>query len=176
MKKNLNKKTVGLASSLILFFALLISLSLSTGVPKTADEAFSKFYSDVAEDQLMDPLILAGKKVLPLLLEKISDKNMPKRRYAIGAIGNIGDASAIPILIDILDDPGEEDYFRCDAFLAIAMISREYGYKLAQQYEDNTNECLARLSNALLSNDPDLWKKANYMKRSYWQALLGRHS
>jgi len=174
------KSTFRLIFSLLVFCALSVSLYvfyLFTGVPKTADEALNKFFNNnVAEDQIMDPLILAGSKVVPLLLEKISDKSMQNRRYAIGAIGNIGDENAIPKLIGILNDPVEDSYFRCDALNSIAMISQETGRKLAQSYKADNDKCLAQLSEALLSSDAGVWEKMNYMKRTYWQALLGRHS
>ncbi len=150
--------------------------ALYQGIPDSIDEAFSEFYNaDVAEDQLMDPLILAGPKVVPILIEKIKDKDMYRRRYAIGAIGNLGYRSAIPTLKNLLEDPSEEDYYRCDALNLISMIDIVKGRQLAIQYRDEKNNCLASLGVAILSEDSDTWRRSNYMRRSYYQALLGKH-
>jgi len=49
-----------------------------------------------AEDQLMDPLLLAGDDVVPLVIDELPDKEMRLRRYAIGFLGNGRHTPALP--------------------------------------------------------------------------------
>jgi hypothetical protein len=96
--------------------AFWMGTDLRSGIPASPAEAVKSFYErEVAEDQLMDPLILAGPDVIPLLEQDLRDPNVPRRRYAIGAVGDIGDKSALPTLRKILEDRSEVDYIRCDA-------------------------------------------------------------
>lgn len=70
--------------------------------------------------------------------KNIQDKNLYKRRYAICALGYIGNQDSIPVLKAILEDPTEKDYFRGDALEAIYIIDQAYGTKEGE-------EVLARL-------------------------------
>lgn len=124
-------------------FLLLISCGEKEIIELSSDEALNKFYSsEVAEDQLQDPLILAGDKVVPLVLSEIKNKDMPRRRYAIGALGSIGNPLALPVLEGILNDGFEKDYFQCDALEAIAMIDFNYAKKLAKINLDSSSDCM----------------------------------
>jgi hypothetical protein len=137
----------------------------------TADEAYARFltFEDGAEDQLMDPLILAGEKVIPLVLEGVQDPNMPRRRYAIGFLGNCECKQAIPLLLSILEDTQEEDYFRGDALRAIARIRPEYGKELAKEYLSAEGH-LAHIATLILKDDPYISRR-----RTFSDALQRRH-
>lgn len=156
----------------LLFIALIGGTGLWTyqRIPHSASESLTQFYAakDLAEDQLMDPLILAGDKVVAPLMIEVRKKDMPQRRYAIRALGNLKNPISMPALHTILDDPTEKDYFRCDALRAISLINLEYGIKAAQSYQANTSSCLAKASEEVLSRRVSL-------DRSYLQALLSTH-
>ena len=137
----------------------------------TPEEALHRFHfpSEVrAEDQIMDPLIVAGKKVVPLLLKEIQDKNMPQRRYGIAALGHLGDLSAIPALEGILKDPLEIDYFRCDALEAIALLDSDAARILAKEQTSSSVDCINQLVEALINGKLPT-------RRTYLQALVGWH-
>lgn len=164
------------------FFAIIVSIitvygcDSSQDTPVTPEQALKKFYeSKGAEDQLMDPLILGGSEVVPLIVNEIKDKDMDRRRYAIGALGNIKDESAIPALKQLLNDKTEKEYFRCDALNAIGLINFEEGRNLAKNYQATSIKCLADISHNILTMEPKEWEEKNYMKRNYSQALAGRH-
>ena len=131
--------------------------------------------AEVAEDQLMDPLILAGKDAVPLVIKKLRYKDMSRRRYAIGALGNIGDKASIPILIQILEDDTEADYYRCDALNAIGMIDFELARQRVKKGLDDSVICLSVLGKTLLTVNKEQWIKTNYMRRSISQARAGTH-
>lgn len=139
-------------------------------IPQSAAESLTQFYTakDLAEDQIMDPLILAGDKVVAPLMNEVRKKDMPQRRYAIRALGNLRNPISMPALHAILDDPTEKDYFRCDALRAISLINIEYGIRAAQSYQTNTSSCLAKASEEVLSRQVSL-------DRNYLQALLSTH-
>jgi HEAT repeat protein len=116
----------------------------------------------------MDPLIVAGKKVVPLLLKEIQDKNMLQRRYGIVALGHLGDLSAIPVLERILKDPSEIDYFRCDALEAIALLDSDEAHVLAKEQASSSVDCINQLAEALVNGKLPV-------RRTYLQALVGWH-
>lgn len=110
----------------------------------------------------MDPLILAGSDVIPLLERDLLDPNMPRRRYAIGAVGNIGDESALPTLRKILENRSELDYIRCDALEAIAMIDRSMAIQIVRDEPNLEPQCGAAAVSGAKS-------------RNFVEALLGWH-
>ena len=133
------------------------------------EETLKRFYSEeMAEDQLVDSLILGGKEIAPLLIEKIKDKNMRQRRYAIAALGHLGDLSAVPALEGILKDTSEIDYFQCDALEAIALLDSHAALVLAKEHSASSVSCLAEFSASLIAG-----KVSN--RRTYLRALFGWH-
>src|SRR5262245_45882955 len=111
---NSKQKKIMIAS-----ISLLAAASLFAGfvMLMSAEGALNRFYTygndpddAVAEDMLMDPLIVAGEKVVPLVIREIKNKEMPRRRYAIGFLGNGSYKQALPALEDIFQDLSEKDY------------------------------------------------------------------
>ncbi len=134
------------------------------------EDALKRFYtSNGAEDTLMDPLIIAGDKVVPLVLNEVESKTMPRRRYAIAFLGNGSYKEALPLLTSILEDSTEEDYFRADALISIYMIDQSAGQEFAQKHKHEENN-LGDVSRRLLSGDTEIIKR-----RSYADAMSGKH-
>lgn len=158
--------------SVMAILAIGVILVLSVGwlgsgfysrIPNSPEAALKSFYeSDVAEDQLMDPLILAGADVIPLLASELLNPDMPRKRYAIGALGNIGDRSALPILERITQAGSEPEYVRCDALSAIGMIDQAAADQLLRPASDLKHECEA-------------WLESEPSRRGFFKALLGWH-
>lgn len=105
---------------------------------------WNHFYSGDHEPELDDPLIKAGKNMTLAICQAIKHKDMRLRRYAIGALGFIGDKRALPTLETILKSQEEIDYFRGDALHAIYQIDRNLGKKYAEKYGSD-NKHLKRL-------------------------------
>jgi hypothetical protein len=122
---------------------LLVSVAVlltACAAKKSPQAALEEFYThEGAEDTLMDPLIVAGEDVVPLVVERVKDRDMPRRRYAIGFLGNGGYRQALPVLREILADGTEKDYFRGDALHAIYMIDETLGRELARKHLGETN-------------------------------------
>jgi 5'-3' exonuclease len=158
-------------AAIILGVVFVVFNFVNKKIPDSPEIALQEFYHDNrAEDQIMDPLILMGSEMIPRLSKEILNKNMIHRRYAIGAIGNIGDENAISILVSIVNDHQEIDYFRCDSLNSIAMINKEKAKQLALKYRQSDVRCLNELVQALLSDKEKSWKKMNYMRRGYLEA------
>lgn len=166
-KLKLRRRSVGLLLAIILFGGITQACASQT---LTAEESLERFYQNQGpEDTLMDPLILAGDKVVPVVIEKVKEKKMVRRRYAIGFLGNGSYTQALPVLKTILQDSSELDYFRSDALHAIYQIDASSGLQLAQSYRNEPN-FLGQASQDLLSE-----RHLLPHRRSYLDALLGRH-
>jgi hypothetical protein len=126
------------------FFASLVLLFLSwpcianeieyrTG-GKHFDKVWHAFYVEGDhERELADPLIAAGSAMTMAICEAISHPDMKRRRYAIGALGYLGDKRALPALEKILGSSAEIYYFRGDALQAIYLIDKSLGTRYARQ-------------------------------------------
>jgi hypothetical protein len=140
---------------------------------RTAEKALQYFVTnaELAEDQLRDPLILCpqNKQIESLVIRAISDKSMPKRRYAISFLGNQGTREAMPELENILLDKTEKDYFRGDALEAIFQINAAKGRELAQTYQ-NTDDYLGKIARYIVEEEPWISER-----RTYLDAFIGRH-
>jgi hypothetical protein len=122
-------------------------------------DAFSRvwdaFYAGDHEPELDDPLIAAGKPMVPYICEAVSHPDMQLRRYAIGALGFIGDKRATPTLERILADTTQVDYVRADALQAIYLIDRERADRLARAALSATDS-VGSTAEAILNRNPAL--------------------
>jgi hypothetical protein len=171
------KAKVALAIAIVLLaFGAWFGVNLYSNIPESPELALKEFYErEVAEDQIMDPLIVAGRNVVPLLEKEVTNPNMPNRRYAIGALGNLGSKSALTVLENLAKMKSEVGYIRCDALVAIGMIDQQEGLRVANVVKGEGLECLSDIANNLDGNYAQ-WLEMSAPKRTYFQALLGRHS
>lgn len=136
------------------------------------EQASQRFYNGVGvtgEDETMDPLIVAGDKVVPLVIKEIQNKNMPHRRHEIAFLGNGSYRAALPALRSILQNDTEIGYHRGDALESIYLINSAEADSYAQRYA-NTKGFLGDTARAVISGDTRLsWR------RSYQDALMHRH-
>lgn len=136
---------------------------------QSPEQVLEQFYAHSApEVALMDPLILRGKAVISIVISKVGTPDMPRRRYAIGFLGNERSIEAVPVLAKILEEEHERDHVRADALIAIYQIDRQRGLALAKAYASR-EDGLGRMSQQILRAPS---AAANH--RSYIDALLGR--
>ncbi|RJQ52309.1 MAG: HEAT repeat domain-containing protein [Actinobacteria bacterium] len=107
------------------------------------------------EPELDDPLIAAGSPMVLAVCEAVEHADTKYRRYALGALGFIGDRRALPTLQRILDDPSELDYIREDALQAIYQIDETRGMQIALRYRNDAG--LSDMAKAVLACEP--WLK-----------------
>ncbi len=152
--------------SVALTVALLLSLTgvaLGDGAKYRPGAAFSHvwdaFYTETPhEPELADPLIAAGPRMTQAICEAVLHKDMMYRRYALSALGFIGDRRAIATLERIMNDESEKDYFRGDALQSIFRIDRALGRRYADQYTEGP-DYLKMISAAIKRNAPWLTER-----------------
>lgn len=159
------------AVALGLLVAIGIWWAVVEGPLRDPKDALHDFYEarDRAEDQLIDPLVLNGRRVVPLVIAELPNKNMRLRRYAIGFLGNGGYPEALPVLEHILADDSEVDYFRADALKSIYQIAPDRARGLAPKYVSGENLLGRGAQDIVAGRSPIYWT------RSYWQALFHVH-
>jgi hypothetical protein len=127
----------------------------------------NRFYT---EKDLGDSLILAGSRMVPLLEKEVLNKRIPRRLYAIGALGMMANKNSIPIFEQILQDKTEITDFRASALRAVASIDLTTAQQLAFQYLNDKDEYVGYTAQRILASD-----LAYLEKRSYWDAFTHRH-
>jgi hypothetical protein len=145
--------------------------AMAEGPLRSPEDAIRDFYEarDRGEDQLMDPLILNGRRVVPLVIAEVPKKEMNLRRYAIGFLGNGQYGDALPVLEQILSDESEIYYFRADALEAIFQISPDRAREVAPRYLTG-QDLLGRVAQDIVAG-----RNPVYWTRSYWQAFRHVH-
>ena len=151
--------------TLTLTFTALLALTFTVSSGHAAEEVeykpggqqwanvWTAFYKGDHEAELMTPLIKAGPKMVPVILDAISHKDMRLRRYAISALGNLNDARAVDPLTKIVQDKSEEEYFRSDALESIYKLDQERGTRLAKQVAGQ-GDMLKTTGEAILKKEP----------------------
>jgi len=148
------------AAKIILIVVLIASTNgLADGIKKEYTPGGSKyssvwkrFYAGDHEPELDDPLIGAGKGMTLVICEAIKNEDMKYRRYAIGALGYIGDRRSLPTLEQILKSQNELDYFRGDALHSIFQIDKELGRRYSLKYGNESNY-LKLIHNSIMKNE-----------------------
>lgn len=106
----------------------------------TPEAALAAFYDGEPRPECLqaEPLRLAGKMVVPLVIAELPNRLMPKRRYAISFLGEGGYNEALSVLQAIARDKTELDYFRGDALVAISEIDLDLARQIADELVDTT--------------------------------------
>jgi hypothetical protein len=158
-------------SLLLIVLGLTLWWSINSGPLRPPEDALRDFYEakNRAEGQLKDTLILNGRRVLPLVLNDLPNKDMPRRRYAISYLGDGGYVEALPALLKIIQDEAEFNYFRADTLEAILQIDQPQSIKLAEQYRGEP-DLLGRVATQIVNGISPI-----YSERSYWEAMTGVH-
>ncbi|WP_144993647.1 hypothetical protein [Polystyrenella longa] len=117
----------------------------------------------------MDPLILCGEPVVPIVLSHIGDKELSRRFAAIQFLGNGRYSAALPILREILNDNEELSEYRAVALDSIFLIDKSSGKELAKEYAPLDDEL------GLISKHIEARGQSYFTERTYWQALTRYH-
>lgn len=159
---------------IVFVVCLLLGIALywarSAGPLRDPHEALADFYEarDRAEDQLIDPLIVAGTDVVPLVLEAVADKEMHLRRYAISYLGMARQREAIPALEGIVLDDSEIYYFRADALESLCRIDPSRASALASQFVGRS-DLLGDVARSIAAGQYDRYE------RTWWEAFRSIH-
>jgi len=140
--------------------------------PERALHDFRERHGLRERDQRMDPLILAGRRVVPGVLRDLEEKKLPSARAAeaVRFLGNGGYAETLPLLKKVFSDSGEPHYLRAEALRAIAMIDRDLALEYAQGYMVDLSPI------GYVSRDLDRGHADAFERRTYWDAFFRRTS
>lgn len=168
-------------AGILLVLSIIVSMSLSVWWTlqvkpwRSPQEVLADFKNPTgvrAEDMLADPLILAGDKVLPLILEEVKNPEMRLRRYAIFFLGNGRFRDALSVLETIVINDFESDIARGEALGSIYQIDPQLAERYAHQYVSRS-DYLGKMAKAVMG------ERAYFMylpeRRSYLKALRGAH-
>jgi hypothetical protein len=144
---------------LVLFFSFV---ALGSCKKKPIEKSLDVFYNYKGE--AMDPLIIAGVDIVPLVIEKIKDKNMKKRTFAMLFLGNGSYNKGLPVLREIIEDQNDPD--REVALFAIYQINAEIGKEYAKIHQLRSDK-LGKISRDILQDEEYLKQR-----RTYFQAFL----
>jgi signal transduction histidine kinase len=105
------------------------------------------YYSVFLNQSRPEPLIVkpieeAGYEIGPLLTEKIKDKKMKSRRYAILGLQKIDYQPATELMGEILFDNSELEFYRADAYGTLKYFDNEKSNKLLNEFKRQANDSL----------------------------------
>ena len=110
---------------------------------KCAFHYYSVFINQsTMEGQLTKPILEAGYQIGPILTEKITDKEMKYRRYAIGGLEKIKYKPATSTLTKILLDKSEKEFFRADAYEALTVFDTDETRKILTEFKNQATDSL----------------------------------
>lgn len=104
---------------------------------QSSENALNEFLThQTKESYLAIPLCNAGEKVVPLLTEKVKDKNLKRRRYAIGFLGVTESKLPVSVLEKIVKDETDNEFYRGDSLQSLYLLDESLGKTLANNYQN----------------------------------------
>ena len=126
------------------------------------ERCLERFYiHDGVEGSYMDSLIKCGDKTVPLVVEKVKDKNMTRRNYAISFLGNGEYIDGVNVLMDIFQDETEGETTRGLALVSLYQINKALGKNLAKPYSQEKTK-LGETAAAIMRGDKSLEYRRTY--------------
>ena len=135
VRQFIRKKRVSLIVSLIL--TVIFYFSLKPFVDKKCAPFYYTVFvnQSVSEGYITRVIKEAGYEIGPLLTEKIQNKQLKYRRYAISGLGKIKYKPATLTLENILLDSTETDYFRADAYDVLKQFDTKESKKIIDKFK-----------------------------------------
>lgn len=120
----------------VILLALFLATSGCYLIPNTPEAAFHEFQTTQhKESYIVLPLCVAGESVVPLVIEKVKQKDLDRRRYAIAFLGTSEGDLPVTVLESIANDVSEEEYFRGNALESLFVLSEKKGKALALTFK-----------------------------------------
>jgi len=133
-----NFKTAGAAIVLTLIYHFTVGQVIDK---KCAFHYYPVFHNQsVAEGYIIRPIEEAGKEIGPILTEKIEEKQMKYRRYAILGLQKIDYQPATELMGNILFDTSELEVFRADAYETLKTFDNQNGIRLLAEFKTQAKD------------------------------------
>lgn len=130
----------------VIIIALTLTYHLTIGQvidKKCAFHYYSVFHNQsVAEGYIVRPIEEAGKEIGPILTEKIENKQMKFRRYAILGLQKIDYQPATDLMGQILFDKTEQEVYRADAYETLRTFDNEISNKLIREFKHQAKDSI----------------------------------
>ncbi|PHS63380.1 MAG: hypothetical protein COB12_09530 [Flavobacterium sp.] len=131
-------KTAGIVIALTLSYHFTVGQVIDK---KCAFHYYSVFHNQsVAEGYIARPIEEAGYEIGEILTEKIVDKEMKYRRYAILGLQKIDYQPATELMGQILFDNSELEIYRADAYETLKTFDNEKSNKLLGEFRKQAND------------------------------------
>jgi hypothetical protein len=133
-----NFKTAGIVVALTLTYHFTVGQIIDK---KCAFHYYSVFQNQsVAEGYIVRPIEEAGNEIGPILTEKIEDKEMKSRRYAILGLQKIDYQPATELMGQILFDKSELEVYRADAYETLKTFDNKRANELLNQFKNQAKD------------------------------------
>ena len=133
-----NFMTTGIVLALTLTYHLTFGQVIDK---KCAFHYYSVFQNQsVAEGYIIRPIEEAGYQIGPILTEKIKDKEMESRVYAMLGLQNIAYEPATQTMTQILLDSSESVIYRANAYEFLRTVETDESKKLLEEYRTNVTD------------------------------------
>ncbi|MFV1883351.1 MAG: hypothetical protein ACMZ7B_02530 [Balneola sp.] len=147
-------KTAGVVLALTLTYHFAVGQVVDK---KCAFHYYSVFHNQsVAEGYIIRPLEEAGYEIGPILTEKIEEKDMKYRRYAILGLQKIDYQPATELMGKLLFDTSELEVYRADAYETLKTFDNEKSNQLLndfrKQAKDSTENKVVELGEYFYEN------------------------
>lgn len=137
-----NFKTAGIIIALTLAYHLTVGQVIDK---KCAFHYYSVFHNQsVAEGYIVRPIEEAGYEIGPILTEKIKDKEMKYRVYAMLGLQNLNYNPAIETMMQILLDSSESVVYRANAYEFLRTVKTDESKKIIEEYRTNANDSIKK--------------------------------
>lgn len=131
-------KTAGVVIALTLAYHLTVGQVIDK---KCAFYYYSVFQNQsVAERYLVEPITEAGPEIGPILTEKIQDKEMKYRVYAMLGLQKLNYKPATETMTSILLDSSESIVYRANAYEFLQTIKTDKSRKVLKKYQANAKD------------------------------------
>ena len=164
----LTRKVVASCVAVILLVGIVYFSASYFGSPAPCPLPEYSWYNG----HVQDLLILEGSCVVATAVDAITDKSLERRPFIIAFLGNGAHKEALPALERIVEDETDPD--RGPALIAIFLIDREEGRRLARAYRSN-NGHFGEITLDILMDKKYLYRRTSYLEalRNY---IAVRHS
>ena len=131
-------KTAGIVIALTLTYHLTFGQVIDTNC---AFHYYSVFQNQsVAEGYIVRPIEEAGEEIGSILTEKIKDKEMKYRVYAMLGLQNLKYEPATKTMTHILLDSSESIIYRANAYEFLRTVETDESKKLIEEYRTNASD------------------------------------
>ena len=134
--------TAGIVIALTLTYHITVGQVIDK---KCAPHYYSVFQNQsVAEGYIVDPIEVAGYEIGPILTEKIENKKMKYRVYAMLGLQKLNYKPAIETMAKILHDSSESVGYRANAYEFLRTVETKNSKQVIKDYQTTATDSIKK--------------------------------